>query len=101
MTACIREPSAVAIRAGGFSNLRSIRFVPRHRLLETRAVAFLVLLVGILAWLWPIGVGGMMPLGGDVTQFFLGLMAFYRESLAGGRLPVWNDLWGYGFPGSG
>ena len=41
----------------------------------------------------------MMPLGGDVTQFFMGLMAFYRESLLEGRLPVWNDLWGYGFPG--
>ena len=40
-----------------------------------------------------------MPVGGDVTQFFLGLMAFYRESLQAGRLPVWNDLWGYGFPG--
>ena len=40
-----------------------------------------------------------MPFGGDVTQFFLGLMAFYRESLQEGRLPVWNDLWGYGFPG--
>src|SRR5262245_38617100 len=45
------------------------------------------------------GFGRMMPVGGDVTQFFLGLMAFYRESLLQGRLPVWNDLWGYGFPG--
>ena len=34
-----------------------------------------------------------------MTQFFLGLMSFYRESLEDGRLPVWNDLWGYGFPG--
>src|SRR5580704_11499788 len=56
-------------------------------------------MVGILAWLWPIGIGGMMPLGGDVTQFFLGLMTFYSELLERGRLPVWNDLWGYGFPG--
>ena len=58
-----------------------------------------VLVAGVLAWLWPIGVGGRMPIGGDVTQFFLGLMDFYRESLKAGRLPVWNDLWGYGFPG--
>ncbi len=40
-----------------------------------------------------------MPVGGDVTQFFLGLMGFLSESLRDGRLPVWNDLWGYGFPG--
>ena len=62
-------------------------------------VAPAILFVGIVAWLWPIGFGGKMPLGGDVTQFFMGLMAFYRESLLAGRLPVWNDLWGYGFPG--
>ena len=37
--------------------------------------------------------------GGDVTQFFIGLMGFLGESLRAGRLPVWNDLWGYGFPG--
>ena len=55
----------------------------------------------LLAWLWPIGIGGKMPVGGDVTQFFLGLMGFLSESLRDGRLPVWNDLWGYGFPGPG
>jgi hypothetical protein len=53
----------------------------------------------LLGWLWPIGIGGQMPLGGDVTQFFLGLMGFFAESLRSGQLPVWNDLWGYGFPG--
>ncbi|WP_165249726.1 hypothetical protein [Paludisphaera soli] len=42
-----------------------------------------------------------MPIGGDVTQFFLGLMSFLAESIAARRLPVWNDLWGYGFPGVG
>ena len=40
-----------------------------------------------------------MPVGGDVTQFFLGLMGFLSEALHEGELPVWNDLWGYGFPG--
>jgi hypothetical protein len=53
----------------------------------------------LLAWLWPIGLGGKMPVGGDVTQFFLGLMGVLNESLRQGRLAVWNDLWGYGFPG--
>jgi len=52
-----------------------------------------------MAWIWPIGVGGKMPVGGDVTQFFMGLMGYLSESLRQGRLPVWNDLWGYGFPG--
>jgi hypothetical protein len=56
-------------------------------------------MAGLLAWLWPIGLGGRMPLGGDVSQFFLGLMGVLGRSLKSGRLPVWNDLWGYGFPG--
>jgi hypothetical protein len=42
-----------------------------------------------------------MPVGGDVTQFSMGLMAFLGSSLRAGRLPIWNDLWGYGFPGIG
>jgi hypothetical protein len=45
------------------------------------------------------GIGGQMPVGGDVTQFFLGLMGFLSAALRAGDLPVWNDLWGYGFPG--
>ena len=42
-----------------------------------------------------------MPVGGDVTQFSLGPMAVFARALAAGRLPLWNDLWGYGFPGVG
>jgi hypothetical protein len=59
------------------------------------------LLVALLIWLWPIGAGGRMPVGGDVTQFFLGLMGFLSTKLRQGSLPVWNELWGYGFPGLG
>ena len=62
-------------------------------------LAGVAVVAGLLAWLWPIGLGGKMLLGGDVTQFFIGLMGFLGESLRAGRLPVWNDLWGYGFPG--
>lgn len=40
-----------------------------------------------------------MPVGGDVTRFSMGLMGFLRDSIHSGRLPYWNDLWGYGFPG--
>src|SRR6185312_17383273 len=62
-------------------------------------LALLILTLGIAIWLWPIGLGGRMPVGGDVTQFSIGLMAFLHRSLAGTRLPLWNNLWGYGFPG--
>jgi hypothetical protein len=61
-------------------------------------LATLVLVACMLVWLWPIGIGGKMPVGGDVTQFFMGLMGEFSSSLRAGRLPVWNDLWGYGFP---
>ena len=67
--------------------------------IRTRLAAVLVLIAALLAWLWPIGIGGKMPVGGDVTQFFLGLMGFLSEALHAGELPAWNDLWGYGFPG--
>ena len=42
------------------------------------------MLAALLAWLWPIGIGGKMPVGGDVTQFFMGLMGFLGESLRAG-----------------
>lgn len=57
------------------------------------------MLGGLILWLWPIGLGGKMPVGGDVTQFAIGLMAVLGRSIRSGRLPLWNDLWGYGFPG--
>ncbi len=59
----------------------------------------LLLLLGMSAWLWPIGLGGRMPVGGDVTQFSMGLMAVLDRALHARRLPLWNDLWGFGFPG--
>jgi hypothetical protein len=40
-----------------------------------------------------------MPVGGDVTQFQIGLMGEYDRALAEGRLPLWNASWGFGFPG--
>ena len=56
------------------------------------------MVVAVMGWLWPIGAGGQIPVGGDATQFSMGLMAFLRESLRVGRWPLWNDLWGFGFP---
>jgi hypothetical protein len=82
--------------------MTSVTEVPGSRRSHSRsaiAAAVMALLAGLLAWLWPIGIGGKMPVGGDVTQFFLGLMGFLGESLRAGRLPIWNDSWGFGFPG--
>jgi hypothetical protein len=61
------------------------------------AVVGLCLCLGV--WLWPIGFGGRMPVGGDASKFSIGLMAVLRAAYQQGRLPLWNDLWGYGFPG--
>jgi hypothetical protein len=57
------------------------------------------MLGAVLAWLWPIGLVGKMPVGGDATQFSMGLMAFLKIAIEARRLPLWNDLWGFGFPG--
>ncbi len=58
------------------------------------------ILVALAAlWLWPVGLGGRMPVGGDVTQFSMGLTSYFRGSIAAGRLPIWNERWGLGFPG--
>ena len=48
---------------------------------------------------WPIGLGGRMPIGGDSARFSIGLMGAFDRALADGRLPTWNPLWGFGFPG--
>lgn len=62
-------------------------------------LAALGLAVGLLLWLWPIGTGGRMPIGGDVSGFSLGIMGELGRAYRAGRLPTWNDLWGFGFPG--
>ena len=61
----------------------------------------LSLMMALLCWLWPIGLGGQMIVGGDVTQFSLGPMSVLSHALKSWRLPIWNELWGYGFPGVG
>ena len=42
---------------------------------------------------------GKQPAGGDATAFFYPLMVYYDNRLAEGQLPLWNPLWGFGFPG--
>jgi len=80
-------------------SLPAITLLPISQRFKTNGAGLLTVVAGLLAWLWPIGMGGKMPVGGDVTQFFLGVMGVLSESLREGRLAVWNDLWGYGFPG--
>jgi hypothetical protein len=83
----------------GTKDVRSISLSLPSHWFKSQLVCVLCLVAGILVWLWPIGLGGMMPVGGDVTSFFLGLMEVLGTALRDGRLAVWNDLWGYGFPG--
>lgn len=63
-----------------------------------RAATIALMLAGVACWLWPIGLGGRMPVGGDAGFFSIGLMAQLRDAIQAGRLPLWNDLWGFGFP---
>ncbi|MBI3463477.1 MAG: hypothetical protein HY000_10530 [Planctomycetes bacterium] len=63
-----------------------------------QAAPWLVIAAVIVVWLWPITLAGRMPIGGDVTSFFLPLMSYYRRALLDGRIPLWNELWGFGFP---
>ena len=41
---------------------------------------------------------GRMPVGGDSSRFGLGLMADLSQAITQNRIPLWNSLWGYGFP---
>jgi hypothetical protein len=68
------------------------------RLLNHRCFPPLLIAAIVALWLWPITLAGRMPLGGDVTSFFLPLMEQYRRALVAGEIPFWNELWGYGFP---
>ncbi len=56
--------------------MRSNPFAMTSPSFENTKLCGLVVVVAVLAWLWPIGIGGQMPVGGDVTQFFIGLMGF-------------------------
>ncbi len=59
---------------------------------------YVVIAAVIVVWLAPITLLGRMPIGGDVTSFFLPLMSYYRRALLEWRVPLWNELWGFGFP---
>lgn len=52
----------------------------------------------VLVWHWPVLLG-RQPAGSDATSFFYPLMVHYHNRVAEGELPLWNPLWGYGFPG--
>ena len=62
---------------------------PAPRVGDGRSARWLArsgLLVAVLGWLWPIGAGGSMPVGGDATQFSIGLMATPAPVAPGGPM---------------
>jgi len=68
-----------------------------HKLLARRTL-WLILTLGLsLVWISPSGFS-ILPVGGDATRFGLGLMSDLGRSAHETRPPLWNALWGYGFP---
>ena len=61
------------------------------------APSLIFLIVFVVLWT-QIGWFGLMPVGGDATRFGLGLMSEQSRAFASQRIPLWNSLWGYGFP---
>ncbi len=61
-------------------------------------VLYGALLLTLVAWHFPMTVGGKMPAGGDVAGFFLPLMRSYQDAVLSGRSLLWNHNWGFGFP---
>jgi hypothetical protein len=69
--------------------------VPYPRLKWQASLISVILFVVIwtnLGWF------GRMPVGGDSSRFGLGLMADLSQAITQYRIPLWNSLWGYGFP---
>ena len=76
----------------------------------TDRLAWPTLAVVVMIWLGPVGPGGMVPVGGDLTRFQFGLMSHFSDALANQVAGldsedqqradplVWNDRWGFGFP---
>ncbi|MFM7130739.1 MAG: hypothetical protein ACKO0V_15420, partial [bacterium] len=58
----------------------------------------LIFLFGFVICWTQVGWFGLKPVGGDATRFGLGLMAGLSQAMAERRIPLWNSLWGYGFP---
>ena len=69
---CVHRLNDGATLRVGKKSVRSISLSLPSRWFKSQLVCVLGLVAGILAWLWPIGLGGMMPVGGDVTSFSWG-----------------------------
>lgn len=57
----------------------------------------LISLAAVTVWLWPIALGNQ-PGGGEIASTHLPLMVAYGDALKAGRLPLWNELDGFGSP---
>lgn len=68
-----------------------------HKLQKSRSLWLVIAVAVTLIWIDPTGFGHM-PVGGDATRFGLGLMSELSRAAGQLRVPLWNSLWGYGFP---
>lgn len=68
-----------------------------HKILDRRTLWLILSLGFTLLWISPSGFD-LLPVGGDATRFGLGLMSELGRSAHEIRPPLWNALWGYGFP---
>ena len=62
------------------------------------AAAMLALGLLLSAMFFPVFFDGGSPVGGDIYTYFIPQKLFYANELAAGRLPLWNDLVGFGYP---
>ncbi len=68
-----------------------------HKLQNSLTLWLGITVFATLVWIDPTGLGHM-PVGGDATRFGLGLMSELTRAAGNLRVPLWNSLWGYGFP---
>jgi hypothetical protein len=68
-----------------------------RKITENRTLWLIVAFVSTFLWISPSGFM-LLPVGGDATRFGLGLMSEISRAAADQRVPLWNSLWGYGFP---
>jgi len=60
------------------------------------AVLLAAIALSMIFW-WPLWTGGGL-VGSDIYAYFLPQKAFFAEELHAGRLPVWNNRIGWGYP---
>jgi hypothetical protein len=57
-----------------------------------------VLLLAVVLWYWPATLLGQVPSGGMAPLGDLPLFSFLGQAIESGRVPLWNELAGFGSP---